>query len=102
MRGVGASPLYAVDERQIMLGKLFRRVRTLARRHRVDDEIRRELEFHIAMETAERERRGLAPADARRATLRDFGGVAAVREAVRDTRGMTFWDSASQDVWLAL
>ncbi|HJR60431.1 MAG TPA: ABC transporter permease [Vicinamibacterales bacterium] len=85
-----------------MLGRLFRRARTLARRDRVDDEIRRELEFHIAMETAERERRGLPPTDARRSTLRDFGGVAAIREAVRDARGMTFWDSASQDVRFAM
>ena len=28
----------------------------------------------------------------------DFGGVSAVREAVHDVRGLTFWDSLSQDV----
>ena len=85
-----------------MLTKLFRRLRTLRQRDRVKDDIRREMEFHIEMEAEHRRRRGMTPAEARRTTLRDFGGLDRHREAVHDTRGMTFWDSLSQDVRFAL
>ncbi len=44
-----------------MLGRWLRRARTLFRRGRVKDEIQRELEFHVEMEAAERERRGAGP-----------------------------------------
>jgi putative ABC transport system permease protein len=83
-------------------GKLFRRFRTLLHASRVEDDIQRELEFHIAMEAAERERRGLSPSEARRTTLRDFGPVRATRESVRDARGLTLWDTLAQDVRFAV
>jgi len=85
-----------------MLTRLFRRLRTLRQRDRAKDDIRREMEFHIEMEAAHRERRGMTAAEARRTALRDFGGLDRHREAVHDTRGMTFWDSLSQDVRFAL
>ena len=85
-----------------MVGRIFRRGRTLWRRNRVKDEIQRELDFHIAMEAAAREDRGADAVEARRTALRDFGGVAATREAVQDARGLTFWDWLSQDVRYAL
>jgi predicted permease len=52
----------------------------------VDREIDAELAFHLEMETQANIDRGLAPADARRAALGDFGGVAQAREMVRDVR----------------
>src|SRR5687767_12355706 len=85
-----------------MTARLLRRLRTLWHRDRVEDEIQRELEFHVAMEAAERERRGLSPAEARRTTLRDFGALAATREAVQGVRGMTFFDGLSQDARFAI
>ncbi len=81
-----------------MLGRIIRRLRTLARVRSVDSEITRELDFHVRMEIERRERSGMAPAEARRTALRDFGGVGRVREEVRDARGMTFWDTLRQDV----
>jgi predicted permease len=84
-----------------MLGRFFRRLRTLSDRHHVKDDVRRELDFHIDMEIQLRMRRGMSPEDARRTALRDFGGVGRYREAVHDTRGLTFWDSLSQDVRFA-
>ena len=81
-----------------MIGRWVRRAGTLFRRSRVKDEIQRELEFHLDMEAAERERRGASPEDARRTALRDFGGVSAMREAVHDARGLTSLDSLLQDV----
>jgi putative ABC transport system permease protein len=84
-----------------MVTRLFRRLRTLMDRDRVKDDISREIDFHLTMETELRQRRGMNSEDARRTALRDFGGVGRHREAVHDTRGMTFWDSLSQDVRFA-
>src|SRR5687767_1234016 len=84
-----------------MVTRLFRRLRTLMNRDRVKDDISREIDFHLTMETELRQRRGMNAEDARRTALRDFGGIVRHREAVHDTRGMTFWDSLSQDVRFA-
>jgi predicted permease len=84
------------------VGRLLRRVRTLLRRRKVDDEVARELDFHIEMEALQRARAGLQPDEARRAALRDFGEPARVREHVRDVRGMTVADGLEQDVRFAL
>ncbi len=62
------------------------RLRGLLQRRRVDREIDAELAFHLEMETQANIDRGLPPAEARRAALRDFGGVAQARESVRNVR----------------
>jgi predicted permease len=61
-------------------------------------DIQRELDFHVAMERDARERRGLDPAEARRTTNLDFGGMSRAYEDVRDVRGMTFRESLAQDL----
>jgi len=78
--------------------KLLRRLKTFITRRRVDDDIQRELAFHLEMESSERERRGMLPAEARRAAAIDFGGVDAAREHVRDARGLTFIETLIQDI----
>src|SRR5215831_10573683 len=80
------------------MSRWLRRIRTLLGRRRVDAEIQRELAFHLAMESAERERQGMSPGDALRTTMRDFGGVTRTAENVRDVRGITMWDALVQDV----
>ncbi len=77
---------------------LFARLRSIAKSRRIDDEITREIDAHIAMEIEHRQKRGMSPEEARRTALRDFGGIGRVREEVRDTRGMTLWDALTQDV----
>jgi predicted permease len=67
-----------------------------------DDEIRKELDFHLSMETDLRERRGAGSREARRTALVDFGGVGKFREEVRDARGMTFRESLLQDIKVGL
>src|SRR5688500_3530684 len=84
-----------------MIERIVRRLRTFANRDRVKDDISREIDFHITMETELRKRRVMDPEEARRTALRDFGGVIRHREAVHDTRGMTFWDSLTQDIKFA-
>src|SRR5262249_46848976 len=57
-----------------------------------------ELASHIDMETEKNRRAGMSPADARAAALRAFGGVALVKEEVRDSWGARLWDSIKGDV----
>ena len=73
--------------------RLLRRLRTLLRIDHADADIQRELDFHLAMEQKWRERGGADTATARKTALQAFGDPTRVREAVRDTRGITFWDS---------
>lgn len=83
---------------------MLHRVRTLLRglwqRRRVARELDDELRFHLEMETQSSIQAGMSPGEARRAALRDFGGVEQIKEAVRDVR--TLWlDSLWQDVRVA-
>ena len=63
------------------------RLRSLFRRRQAERELTDELADHVERETAERIRRGAAPADARREALVAFGGVEQHKEGVRDARG---------------
>ena len=81
-----------------MAGRLWRRIRTLVTRRRFENDVRREIDFHIAMEADRRAAAGLPVKEARRAALRDFGGVSQVQEGIHDARGLTFWDTLVQDV----
>jgi predicted permease len=74
----------------------------LSRRRRFDDEVRKEIAFHVDMESTRRQHGGASEAEARASTLRDFGGVLQTREQVNDARGMTFWDSLGQDLRFGL
>ncbi|HKG95912.1 MAG TPA: ABC transporter permease [Gemmatimonadaceae bacterium] len=70
--------------------------------HRVDDDLREELQAHLEMETAENVRRGMHPDEARRQAILASGGLAQAAEAVRDQRGLPWVDSAAADVRYAL
>jgi predicted permease len=81
-----------------MIMRGLRRLFTWLRRSRLDDDVRREVGFHLQSEIDQRIARGMAPDEARRTSLRDFGGVDKVTEEVRDVRGITFWDQLVQDL----
>ena len=76
------------------LSRVFRRLRLVARGDAADALMDAEMRYHIECETAERVRGGMTPDDARRAALRDFGGVERYKEEGRDARG----DRAFADV----
>lgn len=76
----------------------WQRLRSILQPTRVDDEIRREIQFHLEMEADKAAASGLSPEQARREARRRFGGDVQKREEVRDARGMTFWDTLRQDV----
>src|SRR3954464_3424102 len=78
------------------------RGRSLGRRGRVEDDLDRELRFHVEQETAEYVARGMTPEAARNAALRRLGGVAQVQEECRDMRRVQYFDNFVQDLRYAL
>jgi len=74
------------------------RLRGLFAGHRVDDDLREELESHLEMETAELMRRGLDPETARRQARLASGGLTQAAEAVREQRGLPWIDNAMADL----
>ncbi|HUL74878.1 MAG TPA: ABC transporter permease [Vicinamibacterales bacterium] len=81
-----------------MFKRLRQGLRFLRDGDRLQDDIRREMEFHVQMEAERRRAAGVPPDEARRTALRDFGGFGAVQEQVRDVRGLNFWDHLAQDL----
>ncbi|MGQ0712856.1 MAG: ADOP family duplicated permease [Gemmatimonadaceae bacterium] len=80
----------------------FSRLTGLFTRDREDDDLRDELESHIAMETAEYIRRGMHPDEARRQALLASGGVTQAVEAVRNQRGVPWIEGVAADMRYAL
>ncbi len=77
---------------------LFRKLTWWLQRRRKEDELREELEFHLAEEAGERQADGLPEDQARWAARRDLGNVTLLRE---DTRPLWSWillEQLAQDV----
>src|SRR5512146_951400 len=73
-------------------------LRTLFRRADAEQQLSRELQFHLDCETESNVRAGMAPAAARLAAQRNFGGVAQVQEEVRDAWGIRLLENLRQDL----
>jgi hypothetical protein len=78
--------------------RLLSRVRALFTSRTMDDDFEREAEAHLALLAQEHVRRGMTADEARRAAAMEFGGVAALRERHRDTRGLPIIDTILQDL----
>ena len=65
-------------------------------RHR-EPQLDEEIATHISLQAAEYERRGISPDEARRAALRQFGGVTQIKETYRDQHCLPLVDSLVQD-----
>ena len=68
---------------------------------RRDDDLDKELRFHIASRIDDLVAGGLTPEEARRRTRLEFGGVTQIKEAVRDQRAWSHVEGLLQDVRLA-
>jgi putative ABC transport system permease protein len=78
--------------------KLISSLRALFRRSRAEQDLARELAFHLENETEFHLKTGLAPEQAREAALRSFGGKTQVEEECRDAWGTRFVDNLRQDL----
>ena len=66
------------------LADVVRRLRSLVRRHELEDRLDDEIRFHLEQQTEKNRRGGMTPDQARRQALIRFGGVAQARERTRD------------------
>jgi putative ABC transport system permease protein len=81
-----------------MWSRLIGALRALAGRRRPEGELDDELRLHVEMETEANQRRGMPPADARRAALLSFGGLERAKEDCRERRRGRFLEVLGQDV----
>src|SRR5688500_8825454 len=77
-------------------------LRGLLWRRQADRDLNDELRFHVEMEVALGIRKGMTPADARRAALLAFGGVQRYKEQYRAGLGSRSIERLAQDVRYAI
>jgi macrolide transport system ATP-binding/permease protein len=80
---------------------LLWRLRGLVRTRELDQDVRDQIRTHLEEAAEEHVRRGMSPADARRAAHLEFGGVVHVEEACLDVRGR-WWRDVSNDIGYGL
>jgi putative ABC transport system permease protein len=73
-------------------------LRSLFRRRRVEQELSDELRFHLEELIEEKRATGTPPEEARRAALRELGGVELIKADCRDARRVDLIESLLQDV----
>ncbi len=66
------------------------------------ERLREEMEQHMALQTAENLRAGMAPDEARRQAVLKFGAVGTVREDYHAEQGLPFFENLLQDLRYAL
>src|SRR4051794_24356853 len=74
------------------------RLRALLGRETVIRDIDEELRAHIELETEANIERGMSPAEARWAALRNFGNFDSVRETAYEVRGGGVMETLLQDI----
>jgi predicted permease len=74
----------------------------LLRRPRLEEQLEKELRFHIDEQTREFIRQGYTPEEARRKARLELGGPEQVKEACRDARGTRWLEEMWQDARYAL
>ena len=82
--------------------RLRLRIRSLVRKDRVEQELDRELAFHLDELTRENVEKGMSPEEARYAARRMMGGVAQFEEECRDARRVGWIESTVRDLGYAL
>jgi predicted permease len=85
-----------------MVTRWWHRLTSVLRRSHQDEELDREITFHIDMLTAQYRKRGMAPTDARQEALRAFGASDLVKADVRDAWFSTVLDNFARDIRFGL
>jgi hypothetical protein len=74
----------------------------LLRRQQLDEQLEKELRFHLEQHTSDLIARGYQPAEARRQARLALGGPEQVKEECRDARGTRWLEDLWQDLRYAL
>ena len=82
----------------IAVRAFLRRLVALVRAGQRDRDLDEQIAGHLAEATDDYVARGMSPRDARRAALRDFGGVTQAREVHREVRSFTWLDNLRRDL----
>lgn len=78
--------------------QIVARIRAFFRTSELDRDFDAELESHVKMLAEDHLRRGLTPDHAERSARLELGGLAQIREAHREVRGVPFFDTLQQDL----
>ena len=81
-----------------LIDRLHLRVRSFLEGNRVEQELDREVRFHLEEHVAELTRSGMSRSDAEAAARRAFGGVEQIKESVRDTWHVRAIHNLAQDL----
>jgi len=73
-------------------------LRSLFRWEKVEEELDEELRYHLEQKLQANLAKGMSADQARRAALREFGGVEQSKQACRDQRKASFLQDAVQDI----
>jgi putative ABC transport system permease protein len=65
-----------------------RRLRALVHKSEAERELDEELRYHLERQIEQNVAGGMSPEDARRAAVKDFGGLQQAKENCRDARGV--------------
>ncbi|MEX2263456.1 MAG: ABC transporter permease [Bryobacteraceae bacterium] len=76
----------------------MRWIKTLFRKERLENQLERELRFHIEQQTEDLMAEGLSREEARRRVMVGFGGREVVKERCRDVRGVRWIEDFWQDL----
>jgi putative ABC transport system permease protein len=76
---------------------MLRRFRRLFRKSRAENDLDRELHFHVEKQIADNIAAGMSPAEARRRAQLEFGGIEAVKEEVRESRWEIHLENLARD-----
>jgi macrolide transport system ATP-binding/permease protein len=85
-----------------MLTDLIYRLRVLARRQHVEDELQQELQNHLEREAQKYCERGVSPESAKRQARLALGGLEQVRQKCREARGTRLLEELLQDLRFAV
>lgn len=84
------------------LRTLLSRMTAMFRSRKLDDSLDEELRAHLDLAIEENVRRGMTEAEAHRSAMREFGGLAQVREAYRVRRGLPWLEQIRRDLRFGL
>ena len=84
-----------------MLSDAWYRLRAIVGRASVERELDDELRFHLDRQTEKYLKAGYPPEEAARLARLTLGGLDQMKEACRDARGVSLWESAGRNVRLA-
>jgi putative ABC transport system permease protein len=78
--------------------EVWKRIRSVGRRHALESGLDEEIRFHIDQQTEKNRRAGLTPDEARRHALQKFGGLERVKESTRDEFRPALLEDSVRDI----